>query len=54
MNLTSNVSFTGSIVPLATTASITTLVKCTAGFNRRDFRLEQLSQPVERYMYNDL
>ena len=49
--------FTGCIVPPATTtalASLTTLVKCTAGFNKRNFRLEQLSRPVERYMYNDL
>ena len=52
-----NLIFTGCIVPPATTtalASLTTLVKCTAGFNRRNFTLEQLSQPVERYMYNDL
>ena len=35
-------------------ASVTTLVKCSAGFNRRNFKLEQLSQPVKRYMYNDL
>ena len=47
-----NLIFTGCIVPPATTtalASLTTLVKCTAGFNRRNFKLEQLSQPVERY-----
>ena len=52
-----NLIFTGCIVPPATTtarASLTTLVKCTAGFNRRNFKLEQLSRPVERYMYNDL
>ena len=52
-----NLIFTGCIVPPATTtalASLTKLVKCTAGFNRRNFKLEQLSQPVERYMYNDL
>ena len=52
-----NLIFTGCIVPPATTtalASLTMLVKCTAGFNRRNFKLEQLSQPVERYMYNDL
>ena len=52
-----NLIFTGCIVPPATTtalASLTMLVKCTAGFNRRNFKLEQLSQPVEWYMYNDL
>ena len=54
-----NLIFTGCIVPPATTtalASLTTLVKCTAGFNKRNFKLEQLSRPVERcmYMYNDL
>ena len=52
-----NLIFTGCIVPPATTtalASLTMLVKCTAGFNRRNFTLEQLSQPVERYMDNDL
>ena len=54
-----NLIFTGCIVPPATTtalASLTMLVKCTAGFNRRNFKLEQLSRPVERcmYMYNDL
>lgn len=53
-----NLIFTGCIVPPATTtalASLTMLVKCTAGFNRRNFKLEQLSRPVERcmYMYND-
>ena len=50
-----NLIFTGCIVPPATTtalASLTMLVKCTAGFNRRNFKLEQLSRPVERYMYN--
>ena len=49
-----NLIFTGCIVPPATTtalASLTTLVKCTAGFNRRNFKLEQLSRPVERYNY---
>ena len=53
-----NLIFTGCIVPPATTtalpASLTMLAKCTAGFNRRNFKLEQLSRPVERYMYNDL
>ena len=52
-----NLIFTGCIVPPATTtalASLTTLVKFTAGFNRRNFKLEQLSRPVESYMYNDL
>ena len=47
-----NLIFTGCIVPPATTtalASLTMLVKCTAGFNRRNFKLEQLSRPVERY-----
>ena len=46
-----NLIFTGCIVPPATTtalASLTMLVKCTAGFNRRNFKLEQLSRPVER------
>ena len=41
-----NLIFTGCTVPPATTtalASLTTLVKCTAGFNRRNFKLEQLS-----------
>ena len=48
-----NLIFTGCIVPPATTtalASLTTLVKCTAGFNRRNFKLKQLSRPVEGYM----
>ena len=52
-----NLIFTGCIVPPATTtalASVTMLLKCRARFNRRNFKLEQLSQPVERYMYNDL
>ena len=47
-----NLIFTGCIVPPATTtalASLTMLVKCTAGFNRRNFKREQLSWPVERY-----
>ena len=47
-----NLIFTGCIVPPGTTtalASLTTLVKCTAGFNRRNFKLEELSRPVERY-----
>ena len=48
-----NLIFTGCIVPPATTtalASLTMLVKCTAGFNRKNFKLKQLSRPVERYI----
>ena len=44
--------FTCCIVAPGTTtalASLTMLVKCTAGFNRRNFKLQQLSRPVERY-----
>ena len=42
--------FTGCIVPPATTtalASFTMLVKCTAGFKRRNFKVELLCRPVD-------
>ena len=42
-----NLIFTGCIVPPATTtalASLTKLVKCTAGFNRRNFKLARATE----------